>query len=86
VELEVLDEAGRLCVRDNPLIHFNLSGAGKILGIENGDLADLSPYREPRRRAYRGRLIVYALRPAAAPGETRLEASAAGFAPVSITL
>jgi hypothetical protein len=84
VELEVLDEAGRPCVRENPLVRFSLSGEGKILGIENGDLSDLTPYGAPWRRAYRGRLIVYLLRPRA--GEGRLEAAAEGFAPASYVL
>jgi hypothetical protein len=87
VELELLDEGGRLCVRENPLVRFSLTGEGKILGIENGDLADLTEYRAPWRRVCRGHLIVYVLRPANAPapaGEAQLEASAEGFPPVSI--
>jgi hypothetical protein len=86
VELELADEKGRRCVRETTMVHFSLSGEGKILGIENGDLSDLDEYRAPRRRTYRGRLIVYVLRPAAAKEQARLEASAEGFAPVSIGL
>ncbi|MDR3174493.1 MAG: DUF4982 domain-containing protein [Treponema sp.] len=85
VELELLDEKDRLCVRENPPVRFSLSGAGTILGIENGDLADLTEYRAPWRRVYRGHLIVYVLRPAS-EGEARLEALAEGFAPASIAL
>jgi hypothetical protein len=85
VELELLDEAGRLCVRENPPVHFSLIGEGKILGIENGDLADLTEYRAPWRRVYRGHLIVYTLLPVEAK-EGRLEASAEGFPPASITV
>jgi hypothetical protein len=85
VELELLDQDGRLCPGENPQVRFSLSGPGRILGIENGDLADLTEYRAPRRRVYRGRLIVYVLRPADAP-EGRLEAAAEGIAPASIAL
>ncbi|MDR0642202.1 MAG: DUF4982 domain-containing protein [Treponema sp.] len=84
VELDLLDEEDRLCVQENPLVYFNLSGEGKILGIENGDLSDLTEYRAPWRRVYRGHLIVYVLCPAM--GEARLEASAGGFTPASIIL
>jgi hypothetical protein len=87
VELELLDEKDRLCVQENPLVHFSLSGEGKILGIENGDLADLTEYRAPWRRVYQGHLIVYVLRPAAPKEGALLEASSAGgFPPVSIEL
>jgi hypothetical protein len=85
VELELLDQEDRLCVTGQQPVCFSLSGAGKILGIENGDLADLTEYRARWRHTYRGRLIVYVLRPAEADAG-RLEASAEGFPPASITL
>jgi hypothetical protein len=53
VELELLDEGGRLCVTENPTVHISLSGTGTILGIENGDLSDLTEFRAPWRRACR---------------------------------
>ncbi|MDR2746514.1 MAG: DUF4982 domain-containing protein [Treponema sp.] len=84
-ELELLDGDGRLCVRENPRVRFSLSGEGKILGIENGDLSDLTEYRAPWRRVYRGRLIVYVLLPAASGG-ARLEASAEEFPTASVDL
>jgi hypothetical protein len=85
VELKLLDEGGRICVQENPLVRFSLAGEGKILGIENGDLSDLTPYSAPRRRVYRGCLIVYVLRPVDAD-KGRLDASAEGFPPASVAL
>ncbi|MDR1970840.1 MAG: DUF4982 domain-containing protein [Treponema sp.] len=84
VELELRDQEGRLCVMENPLVQVTLSGEGKILGIENGNLADLSEYRPPRRRVYRGRLMVYVLKP---PKEkVLLSAASEGFTPASIEI
>ncbi|MDR3173729.1 MAG: DUF4982 domain-containing protein [Treponema sp.] len=85
VELELLDEADRLCVMEQPLVRFDLEGEGRILGIENGDLSDLTEYPSPLRRVYRGRLIVYVLLPPAA-GELTLRAAAEGFAPAWVSL
>jgi beta-galactosidase/beta-glucuronidase len=85
VELELLDDADRLCVMEHPLVSFELEGEGRILGIENGDLSDLTEYSSPGRRVYRGRLIVYALLPPAAR-EVTLSAAAEGFAPACIRL
>ncbi|MDR3248843.1 MAG: DUF4982 domain-containing protein, partial [Treponema sp.] len=61
IEAELLDEEGRLCPTADNLIHVSLTGPGKILGLENGDLSDCTEYAAPARRAYRGRLIIYAL-------------------------
>lgn len=85
VELALLDEADRLCVMDHPLVRFELAGEGMLLGIENGDLSDLTEYRSPCRRVYRGRLIVYVLLFPAA-GELTLTAAAEGFDPAYIKL
>jgi hypothetical protein len=61
IEAELLDEEGRLCPAADHLVHVSLAGPGKLLGLENGDLADCTEYAAPARRACRGRLIIYAL-------------------------
>jgi hypothetical protein len=86
VELELVDEENRLCVTENPKIYISLSGTGKILGIENGDLSDLTEFRAPWRRVYRGRLIVYVLSGTDAGETLTLTARAAGFASAAIEL
>jgi hypothetical protein len=79
VEAEILDEAGRLCTGEAPLVSVSLTGPGKILGLENGDLSDCTEYCGPRRRAYRGKLIIYVLVEKNRKSETTLTAQAEGF-------
>ncbi len=79
VELEVVDEDGRLCPTGSPLVRVAVSEGIKLLGLENGDVSDCSEYSAPRRRAYKGRLIAYALVPADHAGPAWLEASAEGL-------
>jgi hypothetical protein len=86
VELEILDEDKRLCVTESPMVQVSLEGPGRLLGIENGDLSDCSEYASPRRRAFRGRLIIYALLPADAAEKTALRVSAEGYRSEAITL
>jgi hypothetical protein len=86
IEAEVLDEAGRLSTGEAPLVSVSLAGPGKILGLENGDLSDCSEYYTPRRRAYRGRLIIYALTEKNRKSETILTAEAEGFSPARINI
>jgi hypothetical protein len=86
IEAEILDEAGRLCPGESPMIEVSLEGPGRLLGIENGDLSDCTAYRLPRRRAYHGRLLIYVLTEKNRAGKTVLTAAAESFVPVSIDL
>jgi hypothetical protein len=84
IEAEVLDEKGRLCTGESPLISVSLTGPGKIAGLENGDLSDCSEYSSPRRRAYRGKIIIYVLTEKNQDSETILTASAEGLIPARV--
>ncbi|MDR2020144.1 MAG: DUF4982 domain-containing protein [Treponema sp.] len=86
IEAEVLDEKGRLCTGEAPMISVSLAGPGKIAGLENGDLSDCSEYAAPRRRAYQGKLLIYVLAEKTRIPETILTASAEGFIPARITV
>lgn len=57
VELSLLDQNNHQTQASN-LINVVVEH-GKLLGIENGDLADNTAYSAPYRRAYEGKLIAY---------------------------
>jgi hypothetical protein len=57
IECALLDEHGEVAVGE--LIVTAEVEDGELLGLENGDLSDNSPYRENRRRTFDGRLIVF---------------------------
>ncbi len=58
LEVTLLDSNGRRVYHDSTLLHVHVDN-GTLLGIENGDLADVTEYTANYRRAYRGQLIVY---------------------------
>lgn len=58
IEVSIRDTEGRLVSNDDQMIQVKTEG-GQLLGLENGDLADLTSYTEPRRRTHNGRLILY---------------------------
>ncbi|MFV0400291.1 MAG: glycoside hydrolase family 2 TIM barrel-domain containing protein [Oscillospiraceae bacterium] len=60
IEVSLLDENGQLCAQEEPLLSVEVSG-GRLLGIENGDVADLTDYAAIYRRLHQGRLITYVL-------------------------
>ena len=54
----MLDSNGRRVYHDSTLLHVHVDN-GTLLGIENGDLADVTEYTANYRRAYRGQLMIY---------------------------
>lgn len=57
VRVEVTDADGVPCPFADPLVHFQLSGPGQIIGVDNGDCMSTEPFQASQRRAYGGRCI-----------------------------
>ena len=58
IEIDITDEKGALYPYANNEINFEISGAGKLLAVDNGDPLDLSPSAVPRRKAFRGKALL----------------------------
>jgi beta-galactosidase len=85
VEALVVDEAGVVVPDASHLISFETSGAGRVVAVDNGDIAGHEPFQASQRRAHRGRC--FALVRASAPrGGITVTASAPGLAAGSVTL
>jgi len=85
VEVQVLDEAGRIVpVADNEIV-FQVSGAAKIIGVGNGDPSSHEPDKAHKRRAFNG-LCMVIVQSAKEPGEIRLEASSPGLEPAAVAI
>lgn len=61
LEVTMLDADGRRVYHDSTLLHVTVDN-GTLLGLENGDLADVTEYTADYRRAYRGQLMIYVTR------------------------
>lgn len=59
VILDIVDSEGNTVYNAQNLIHVSIEGPGEILGLENGNLADVTPYGLSYRRAYNGKLLIY---------------------------
>ncbi|MDR0958928.1 MAG: hypothetical protein LBM23_00965 [Propionibacteriaceae bacterium] len=57
IECRLVDEDGKPADGE-ALVSAEVTG-GRLLGLENGDLADTTPYRDNRRSTMEGRLIAY---------------------------
>ncbi len=60
--IELEDRDGRRAAADDRCVWVQVSGAGELAGLENGDLSDVSPYNSPCRDTWQGRLTVYVRR------------------------
>ncbi len=58
VEVQLRDKNNNRSLLANNLINFDISGEGKIIGVDNGDASSLENYKLPKREARFGRCIV----------------------------
>jgi len=72
IELYVTDEKGRTVRSDHSEITVRVEGGGKLIGLDNGDLSDLTEYSSCCRSAYEGRLMIYIRR--TGPGSINVKA------------
>lgn len=65
----LLDSDKHRVYHDNTMLHVTVEN-GTLLGLENGDLADVTDYSSTSRRAYRGQLVIYGMIASDAPAIT----------------
>ncbi len=58
VTVNILDEDGNLVPKTDNLINFEISGGGKIVGVDNGYQASLESFKSNKHRAYNGKCLV----------------------------
>ncbi len=78
IELDVTDKDETLVPDAANLVECNISGPGRILGIENADLQSTEDYKSTSRHVYQGRLRIY-VQSRKASGKIKIEVSSAGL-------
>ncbi len=78
LKVEALDKDGRLVPTAGNKIAFNISGAGKLIGVGNGDPNCLESDKEPRRSLFNG-LAQVIVQSTKRPGEIHVEAVKDGW-------
>jgi beta-galactosidase len=85
VLVSVTDDAGCLVPDAVTEVTFDVSGAGQLFGVANGNPHNLGSFRGPRLRTWHGQALAI-LRPAKQPGTVTLTAQAHGLSPATLTL
>jgi beta-galactosidase len=82
VVVRVVDDAGRTVPVASNEVVFTVTGAGRLLGLGNGDPASHESDKASRRRVFNG-LCVAILQASRSPGVIALRAEAANLRPAT---
>ncbi|MCL1787796.1 MAG: DUF4982 domain-containing protein, partial [Defluviitaleaceae bacterium] len=85
VALRLVDADGRPVTDAFDLVHVSVEG-GALLGIENGNLSDTTPYSSHARRAHHGRLIAYIGAPQGGDADIKVSAWASGLKGATVSI
>jgi len=85
VTVEAVDADGRVDMRADQEVEFEISGPGAIAAVGNGDGQDLDSYQGNRRKLYQGRALVV-IRSSKQAGEIKLTGRSSGLSEGSATI
>ncbi len=86
VHTEVIDKDGNVVPYvDDLIIHYQVNGKAKVIGVGNGNPADMSSFQKPEKKVYNGRGLVI-LKPSGEKGNYTLKASAEGLKSSEVTI
>jgi beta-galactosidase len=85
ITVRLEDKDGNLCPLADNLIHFAVSGAGEIAGVDNGNAATTEPFQADHRRAFSGMALLI-LRSHSEQGKIHVVATGDGLAQAQIDI
>jgi beta-galactosidase len=86
ITVGVLDTQGRLHPEADNEITFQIQGEGKLIGVDNGDMADMAAeFKGKRRKASHGMCLAI-VQATANAGQIRVSATSPGLKPASVTV
>jgi beta-galactosidase len=85
VAVEVQDAQGRVVPITDNEVAFTVSGAGKLIGVGNGDPTDHAPDKGSSRKAFSG-LCMALVQSMKTDGEITVQAASPGLTPARVTI
>ncbi|HEX8117427.1 MAG TPA: DUF4982 domain-containing protein, partial [Pyrinomonadaceae bacterium] len=86
VTVSVVDKSGLVVPRAKNRVHFELSGPGEIVAVDNGDATSHESFQAKERAAYNGLCLVVVRSKAGAAGGIKLRATSEGLTPADVTI
>jgi len=85
VEIGMEDEDGHPVANANNRVRVEVTGAGRLIGLDNGDSTDYDPYKGLSRRLFSGKLMAV-IGATLEPGAIRVKVSSRGMADAAMEL
>jgi beta-galactosidase len=85
VTVEIIDASGNVLPDASNLVHFKLTGPGKLAAVGSGAPDVMESFRQPQHTAWHGRALAI-LRPLGSTGKLTLRAEADGLSPGEVTV
>ncbi|MGN0553864.1 MAG: glycoside hydrolase family 2 TIM barrel-domain containing protein [Oscillospiraceae bacterium] len=57
LEISAVDENGTFCANANNRVNVSVEGAGRLMGLDNGDSTDYDQYKGTSRRLFSGKML-----------------------------
>jgi len=86
VAVRITDKGDLLVPRAKNRVHFELTGPGEIVAVDNGDPTNLESFQSKELNAYNGMLLVIVRTKAGKAGQIRLKALSEGLAGAQIVI
>ena len=85
LQISTLDEEGNPVENACDRVRVQVSGAGRLIGLDNGDSTDFDSYKGTSRRLFNGKLLAV-IQTNVTPGEIRMEVTGKGLEAAFCTL
>ena len=83
IEITALDENGVMVENANDRVFVSVTGAGRLIGLDNGDSTDYEQYKGVSRRLFSGRLLAI-VAPKKEPGEIKVRLTSPSLSPLEM--
>ncbi|MGB9458636.1 MAG: glycoside hydrolase family 2 TIM barrel-domain containing protein [Bryobacteraceae bacterium] len=85
IAVKVVDAQGRMHPDADNEVTFEIQGEGKLIGVDNGDMADMSDFKGKVRKAFHGMCLAI-VQSTTQTGQIRVTATSPGLKPASVTV
>ncbi|MGA9965305.1 MAG: beta-galactosidase GalB [Terriglobales bacterium] len=80
ITVRIEDKDGNLCPMADNLVHFDVTGAGVIAAVDNGNAATEEPFQADHRKAFNGLALLIVRSKVGEAGEIQVVATSSGLA------
>lgn len=85
LDISAYDKDGEFTANANDRVFVEVSGAGRLIGLDNGDSSDYEPYKGTSRRLFSGKLLAV-IAAKTEPGEIRVRVTSPSVPESTLTL